>query len=124
MKANGNINALIIDDESDICFLLSSILRHKNVEAKFAGTLSEAQSILAADSAPPLIFLDNHLPDGRGIEFLGQIKKRYPSTKVVMITAHDTMSDRTKAHEEGADFFIGKPFTKEKVFETLEVLTA
>ena len=46
----------------------------------------------------------------------------YPATKVVMITAFDTYSDRSKAYEEGADFFIGKPFTRDVIDKTLERL--
>jgi two-component system, OmpR family, response regulator len=124
MKIPREINALIIDDETDICYLLSSILRHRNVKASFAGSLSEADNILRENSPPPIIFLDNHLPDGKGIDYISHLKKRYPATKVVMITAHDSQSDRKKAQQEGADFFIGKPFTKEIIFNTLDNLGA
>lgn len=124
MKAKKQINALIIDDETDICYLLSSILKHRNVKASFAGSLSEADNLLRENSPPPLIFLDNHLPDGRGIDYISTLKKKFPSTKIVMITAHDTLSDRQKAQQEGADFFIGKPFTKETIYKTLDGLNA
>jgi len=39
-----------------------------------------------------------------------------------MITAFDTYSDRSKAYEEGVDFFIGKPFTRDVIDKTLERL--
>lgn len=115
--------ALIIDDETDICYLLSSILRQKNFQTVFAGSISEAEKILDNDGGHSVIFLDNHLPDGLGVNYIISLKKRCPSCIIIMITAHDTLSDRQKAESNGVDFFIGKPFTKEIIFKTLEALT-
>lgn len=114
--------ALIIDDETDICFLLSSILRQRNFNTAFAGSLSEADAILQTNTSHTVIFLDNHLPDGLGVNNINRLKLMCPSSRIVMITAHDTTSDREKAQQEGVDFFIGKPFTKEIIFKTLEHL--
>jgi DNA-binding NtrC family response regulator len=119
-----NINAekaLIVDDEMDICYLLSGILRQKKLRTTYVNNLTDAQSVLKEEN-PSIIFLDNNLPDGKGVDFIGTIKKLYPATKVVMITAFDTYSDRKKAYEEGVDFFIGKPFTREIIVKTLEHL--
>jgi DNA-binding response OmpR family regulator len=58
------------------------------------------------------LFLDNHLPDGRGMDLIRWVKKLNPETKIIMITAHDSLEDRRRAYEEGVDFFIAKPFTK------------
>ena len=113
--------ALIVDDEIDICYLLSGILRQKKLRTSYVNNLADAQSMLQKET-PAIIFLDNNLPDGRGIEFIGTIKKQCPATKVVMITAFDTYSDRSKAYEEGVDFFIGKPFTRDIIDKTLERL--
>ena len=60
---------------------------------------------------PNLLFLDNHLPDGFGIDFISYVKKQHAGTKIIMVTAHDTPDDRKKALEEGADIFIAKPFS-------------
>lgn len=114
-----SLQAIIIDDETDICYLLKGILRYKNIEAGYASTLAEGQHLLE-DNTPAVIFLDNHLPDGYGIDHIRQLKKQYPLSKIVMITAHDTPTDREKAYREGVDFFIGKPFTRDIVLKTLE----
>ena len=118
--AINQLNALIIDDESDICFLLSNILKQRNVDANVACSLSEADQLLNRVIAPPVIFLDNHLPDGLGINYISKLKKTFPTTKIVMMTAHDNMSDREKAKGEGVDYFIGKPFSKDLIFSTLD----
>ena len=108
------MKALIIDDEPDICFLLSMILKQKNFDTNYVGKLSDADIALKKE-LPSIIFLDNHLPDGLGIDFIEHIKLNYPSSKIVMITAHDTPADRRQAMQRGADLFLGKPFTKEAI---------
>ena len=115
------IKALIVDDEMDICFLLSSILQHKNLDASFVHSIKDAKKILEEDK-PSVIFLDNHLPDGYGISFAEEIKQKHPEAKIVMITAHDAKPDRNEAFKNGVDHFIGKPFTRDVVFKTVEHL--
>lgn len=115
--------ALIIDDETDICYLLSSLLRQKNFQTVLAGSITEAEKIVDCENQHSIIFLDNHLPDGLGVNYILSLKKKCPSSIIVMITAHDTLADRLKAQEHGVDFFIGKPFSKETIFKTLEAIT-
>ncbi|MEO7046819.1 MAG: response regulator [Ferruginibacter sp.] len=115
------LKVLIIDDETDICYLLSTLLKQKNLDTEYVNSLSDATVALKKE-IPEIIFLDNHLPDGLGINYLEYIKSNYPSSKIVMITAHDTAADRQKALSEGADFFIGKPFTRDVIYKTVEQL--
>ena len=111
--------ALIIDDEIDICYLLKNILQHQNLTAEYVTSLGAAEKILQ-ESEPPVIFLDNHLSDGLGINHIRKMKKEHPASKVVMITAHDNPSDREKAFQEGADYFISKPFSRNTILKTIE----
>ncbi len=115
------MKALIIDDEIDICYLLSGILKNKNIQSYFVNTLAEANNILEKQG-PEIIFLDNHLPDGMGVDFIQQIKKHNLHSKVVLITAYDTAADRIRAAEEGVDFFIAKPFTRDTIYQTVDLL--
>lgn len=119
---NDNIvKALIIDDETDICYLLSRLLKKKNLDTVFVNSLSDANKALKADH-PEIIFLDNHLPDGLGINYIPYIKEHYPASKIIMITAHDSIDDRAKAFKNGADFFIGKPFTNDIINKAVEAV--
>jgi len=116
-----SLKALIVDDEIDMCYLLIDILKHKNLQASFVNTISDAKRVLQ-DENHSIVFLDNHLPDGFGINFIREIKKIHPRVKIVMISAHDTNMDREKAYFRGVDHFIGKPFTREMIFKTLDIL--
>lgn len=111
---NEPAKALIVDDEVDICFLLSGILRQKNMKPSFVNNLAAARQSLQQE-IPSILFLDNHLPDGFGLDFIQYVKNAYPSVKIVMITAHDGLIERKKAQAEGADLFISKPFTRDVI---------
>lgn len=116
---SSNLKALIVDDEADICYLLRNILRHKNIDASIVTSLAEATNHLQKND-PPIIFLDNQLSDGLGVEHIHKFKKEHPHSYIVMITAHDSSANRERAYREGADFFIGKPFSRDAILETLE----
>jgi DNA-binding NtrC family response regulator len=111
--------ALIVDDEADICYLLSSILKQKNIQTVFAGSVAEADRMLQSSDLFYYVFLDNHLPDGLGINQIKRWKERFPFIHVIMITAHDSYEERKKASKDGADDFISKPFSKEIIFNSI-----
>ena len=67
-----------------------------------------------------ILFIDNHLPDGFGVDFIPIVKKDHPLTRIIMITAHDNITDRDKAFLNGVDFFVGKPFTGDTISKTLD----
>ena len=118
-QTHNKLNALIVDDEKDICFLLSNILKQKNYNSTLAGSLAEAQKLIETQT-PSIIFLDNHLPDGLGLDHIHELKKNSPFVKLVMITAHDNANEKRKAMEQGADHFISKPFSRELIFQALK----
>jgi len=115
---------LIIDDETDICYLLSNILKQKNIRTVLASSLAEADNIIEHGAELSFIFLDNHLPDGLGVNYIKHIKEKCPWCKVIMITAHDNQAEREMASREGADHFIGKPFSRELILKVIDKLIA
>lgn len=118
---NKSIGALIIDDDVDICFLLTLILKNKNIQSIYVNSLTEARNVFSKYT-PSVVFLDNHLPDGVGIEFISTLKEVYPETKILMITAHNSESNKKKAVSSGAEFFIGKPFNTEEISHVLDMV--
>lgn len=119
---NKGLNVLIVDDETDICYLLSSILKQRQIRTCYVNNLSDATVALKNDP-PDMLFLDNHLPDGLGIEYIRYIKNNFPGVKIIMITAHDSPGERNKALQDGADFFISKPFSREAIYSAVDQLT-
>ncbi len=114
-----NKKILIIDDEVDICFLLASVLKKRGFDVSFVNSLTDGYpkvSILK----PALLFLDINLPDGSGLDAISTVKKLSPDTKIIMISAFDSLKERTIANEKGADLFIGKPFNKDTAYAAVE----
>jgi len=114
-------NVLVVDDENEICILLSSIMRKFGFDTEYANTLKEGEKIINK-SQLDLIFLDLNLPDGVGFELLSKIDKANQKTKVIIISAHDGSEERKEAEERGVDYFLPKPFSKKSVVESLNVI--
>lgn len=111
---------LIIEDEADMCLLLNILLNGKEMELDHVKSLAAAQAYLE-DTQPDVVLLDNKLSDGFGVDFIAYIKNNYPSVKVIMITGYDpSVSD--VAIENGADTFLEKPFTKDKLYQSIKNL--
>jgi len=112
---------LIVDDELDICYLLSGMLKQRDLRTSFVNSLSDAVIALQTDT-PTILFLDNHLPDGFGLEFIPFVKKNYPEIKIVMITAHDGATERKQAYDGGVDLFIAKPLYRHMINDAIDKL--
>ncbi|HMC84535.1 MAG TPA: response regulator [Chitinophagaceae bacterium] len=119
MRERVQSKVLIVDDEPDICFLFDRILHKRNLITGYAYNLAEAARSMDADR-PSLVFLDNNLPDGQGIDFIPYLKHHFPGTQVVMVTANDSPSDKKKAFGMGADDFLSKPLSLDTINRTLD----
>jgi DNA-binding response OmpR family regulator len=104
--------ALIIDDEEDICILLSTYLRKKNFDAHYSMTLQDGLKKLK-ELHPSILFLDNNLPDGSGIDTVPEIRDLYPQLKIIIISAMTTLKERAFANS--ADAFIDKPISFDNI---------
>ena len=114
------LNAMIVDDERDLCMLLSMILKQKNLNPSCVNCIADAKKAINQVN-PSLLFLDNKLPDGYGINFIREVKKKSPYT-IVMITAHNSSTGQNQAIQNGADYFISKPFSSVMIKNTIDQL--
>ncbi|MGZ3853664.1 MAG: response regulator [Flavisolibacter sp.] len=108
---------LIIEDEGDMCLLLNIMLNGKEMELDHVKSLASAEEYLQKQH-PPVVILDNKLPDGFGIDFINFIKTNNPSTKIIMISGYDG-SAKDVALFNGADIFLEKPFTKNQLYDSI-----
>ena len=122
MQNDGRSKVLIVDDEPDICFLFGKILKMRNLRTDFANNLADASRSVQEDP-PSVIFLDNSLPDGQGIDFISFLKERYPTTRIIIITANDGSIDKIRAFQQGADDFLGKPLSLELINRSLDKIS-
>jgi two-component system, NtrC family, response regulator AtoC len=109
---------LIIDDERLIRWSLTQKLAGWGYEAVEAESGRAGLSALAAEG-PDLLLLDVNLPDARGTDVLGDLRKSWPDLPVIMITAHGLIEDAVTAMRRGAYDFITKPIDDAKLQSTM-----
>ena len=114
--------AMIIDDDEDFCHLLTFALEKIKVHTLAIQSLPEAEQFLVY-LKPTIIFLDNNLPDGLGINFINNIRMADKEIKIIMMTADPANWIKEKAIEQGVDYFLNKPFSMDMVYTVLDELT-
>ena len=105
---NQSRSALIVDDERDIRELLTLTLGRMGLRIDTAANLGEARELLGRNTYD-LCFTDMRLPDGNGIDLVGEISRNYPNTPVAMITAFGNIELAVEALKAGAFDFVSKP---------------
>ncbi len=103
---------LIVDDEVEICDFLKSFFEERNFEVKTASSGQGALTV-AEQFKPNVMLLDIKMPGMDGIQVLAQVKKKYPRTKVIMVTALETRDKIEECLRLGADNYITKPLSLE-----------
>ncbi|MDH3435317.1 MAG: sigma-54 dependent transcriptional regulator, partial [Gammaproteobacteria bacterium] len=100
--------ALVVDDEPDLCELLSITLERMQIEADTCGDVSCARQMLKQRDYE-LCLTDMRLPDGDGLELVEWIQTQGMTTPVAVITAHGNVETAVRALKLGAFDFISKP---------------
>jgi CheY-like chemotaxis protein len=110
---------LVVDDEVEICMLVTQYLKKLGYEVAFSLSIAEALKKLL--SVPyDLMFVDLNLSDGSGYDLIKVMQDSHIPTKVIVISAYD--NERPKALQKGASLFLAKPFTKKSIDESLKKL--
>ena len=107
---------LIIDDEKDICFLISEILKDEKYLTYSALNSDEAINQFNKYN-PDLVILDVWLSNSKldGIEILKEFKKINSNVPVIIISGHGTVDLAVSSIKNGAYDFIEKPFNSDKL---------
>jgi len=99
---------LIVDDEPDLCELLSITLERMDLAPSTAHSVAAAQRALKTERFD-LCLTDMQLPDGNGLDLVKWIQQYSPSVPVAVITAHGNMETAVRALKAGAFDFVSKP---------------
>jgi two-component system response regulator PilR (NtrC family) len=99
---------LVIDDEPDICELLSLTLGRMDIDTEVAGNVKSAKAQLS-DHRFDICLTDMRLPDGDGLELVEWMQKHSSGVPVAVITAHGNVETAVQALKLGAFDFISKP---------------
>src|ERR1700723_3413364 len=99
---------LVVDDEPDLCELLSITLQRMDLSPRTANGVGMAQRMLKTEQFD-LCLTDMQLPDGNGLELVEWMQQYTPSVPVAVITAHGNMETAVRALKLGAFDFVSKP---------------
>ncbi len=100
--------ALVIDDEPDICELLSLTLGRMEIRTETATNVAGAKALLG-DRHFDICLTDMRLPDGDGLELVEWMQSNAAGVPVAVITAHGNVETAVQALKLGAFDFISKP---------------
>jgi len=103
------MRVLLIEDDKSLGRAVRDHLINQNNAVDWAETLEDAYSAVATTHYD-FILLDLRLPDGSGLDFLKNIRAKNLGSPVVILTAHDQISERIEGLNSGADDYIVKPF--------------
>jgi DNA-binding response OmpR family regulator len=100
---------LIIEDEKELVKSMVQFLRQESHVCEIAYTINDArEKILLFEY--DCILLDINLPDGNGLQLLEELKSSNKKDGVIVITAKNSLDDRVKGLNLGADDYLSKPF--------------
>ena len=116
---NAKPKLMVVDNEIDICNFVKSFFELRGYQVATALNGDEAMAKLE-DSKPDLVILDIMMRrEQEGLEYLPQIKKKRPDTKVIMVTGVDDDKIIQAATKLGADDYITKPLVLEYLEDTV-----
>jgi two-component system, OmpR family, response regulator MprA len=112
---------MVVDDERPVRDALERALRLEDYEVVLAKDGGEALRTFAADPAD-VIVLDLLMPNLDGLEVCRRIRQTGDSTPILMLTARDSIADRVKGLDAGADDYLVKPFALDELLARLRAL--
>ena len=120
MKLNEHFlnKILIIDDEEKLRQLLKRIISLEGFDVSESGSLKEAVKLLYKESSD-VVLCDVKLPDGNGVDFVKELKIRYPATEFILLTAYGNIADGVQAMRNGAFDYITKGDDNDKIIPLL-----
>ena len=118
-RTNGGPNVLIIDDEAGILDSLRILLKTEGFTPHVA--LGGKQGLEQIESlSPDIILSDVRMPTVSGLQVLSAARQRDPDTPVILMTAQATLQSAMQAVNEGAFYYIQKPFRNDELVAILK----
>lgn len=118
--AQAPMRALVVDDHPRIRDPLAVFLRRHGWQVRTAADLA-AMRLLLRHETFDVVILDAMLPDGDGMALCASVRQNH-HTPVVLLTARDTVEDRIRGLEEGADDYVVKPFDPRELLARLRAV--
>lgn len=112
---------LVVEDEQKVAAALQDGLESEGYAVAVAPTGEEAFYRVNTETFD-VVLLDLSLPGRDGLEILRALRQRGPDTRVLILSARDTLDDRVKGLDSGADDYLVKPFAFSELIARIRAL--
>lgn len=116
------MNILIVEDEDKVANAVRRGLEPEGYSVAVART-GEEGFFLVSNQNYDLLILDVMLPGRDGVEILTAVRKRDLSVPVLFLTSKDSVEDRVRGLDAGADDYLVKPFAFSELLARVRALT-
>ena len=114
---------LIAEDDQVLADGLLRTLRSSGAVVDHVASGSEADTALMTNNEFDLLILDLGLPKMHGLEVLKKLRSRGSALPVLILTAADSVEERVKGLDFGADDYMAKPFSLQELEARVRALT-
>jgi len=115
-------SVIVVDDDFDTVEVFSEFLSLRNIEVLGKAYDGLEGLKLFEEKRPDIVFSDIWMPEYDGFYLLTNLKKKYPDSKIIMVTADLTSETDAKLKSSNADFVIFKPFKIVDVMDAIDKL--
>ena len=109
----------IIDDDKSIRWVFEKALARTDMEFKTFSSVAEALNALEREQ-PQVVVSDIRMPNGSGLDFLSEIKQKYPDIPVIIMTAYSDLESAVAAFQGGAFEYLAKPFDVDQAIDVIK----
>jgi two-component system nitrogen regulation response regulator GlnG len=109
----------IIDDDKSIRWVFEKALARTELEFKTFSSVAEALNALERDQ-PQVVVSDIRMPNGSGLDFLSEIKQKFPDIPVIIMTAYSDLESAVAAFQGGAFEYLAKPFDVDQAIDVIK----
>lgn len=109
----------IIDDDKSIRWVFEKALARTDMEFKTFSSVAEALNALVREQ-PQVVVSDIRMPNGSGLDFLSEIKQKYPDIPVIIMTAYSDLESAVAAFQGGAFEYLAKPFDVDQAIDVIK----
>ena len=106
---------LVVDDERNIRDTLARFLGSREHEIAIAESGRQALALMVRDGAVDLVLSDWRMAEMNGLELLNEVKAKFPTTIVILMTAFGTVENAVAAIKAGAFDYVTKPFSLDQI---------
>lgn len=117
----GVINVVVADDDATTRMALRLLLQENHYKVIGEANDGERAVELCVSLKPHVVFLDIDMPKLSGHEAAKQLRELHPAIGIVVISAYSTMDNVQQALQAGANAFVVKPFSANRLIDALNI---